>query len=63
MSKQYTMKIVTIIENDPILGVKYGEKEITLSDKDINRMNHINRYLSIKARNNYMLNKNRTTQK
>ena len=28
----HKIKIVTIIENDPITGVKYGEKEIFLDE-------------------------------
>lgn len=62
MAKQKTMKIVTIIEDDPILGVKYGEKEIALSQENVRQL-HIAGYLSIKARNRHLLNKNRTTQK
>ena len=31
MAKQDKIKIVTLIENDPILGVKYGEQEIIIS--------------------------------
>ena len=61
MSKKQTIKIVTLINNDPILGVQYGEKEITIAE--LLRQKHIDRYLRIKARNGLLIAKNRTTQK
>ena len=56
-----TLTIVALIENDPITGVKYGEQKITIGEKQ--RQKHINRYLSIKARNRQLIDKNRTTHK
>ena len=61
MAKQ-TITIVTLIENDPITGVKYGEKDIHIDTEDISQK-HIDRYLRIKERNRKMIGANRTTHK
>lgn len=72
MAKQKIMKIVTMIKNNPVSGVEYGETKIALSQEEnvrqphiarYFRQPHIARYLRIKARNRHLLNKNRTTQK
>ena len=62
MGEQATITIVTLIENDPITGVKYGEKEITV-DETLDLQRHIARYLSAKARRKQLMHRQRTMQK
>ena len=62
MQKKNTITVVDLIENDPITGVKYGEKEITFDEDAINP-EHIKRFLAIKARNKEIIHKNRTMHK
>lgn len=62
MSKQ-KIKIVTLIENDPILGVKYGEQTIVLNEDTQQQTKYVEQYNTAKSRNQQLMNKSRTTQK
>jgi len=61
------MKIVTLIENDPVLGVRYGEKEIFTGNDDAEQYSRTQqayaKHQRIKARNIHFFNKQNTTQK
>ena len=61
MGKTETITIVTLLENDPITGVKYGEQKITVGE--ISRQKHINRYICSKSRRQQMINKNCTRKR
>ena len=60
MAKKDKIKIVTLIENDPILGVKYGEQEIIISKEEYNKYNE---YSKIQKQNTNMIRVTRTKQK
>ena len=59
MSK-HKIKVVTLIENDPITGVKYGEQEIILNEEQYNKYTE---YAKVQKRNANMIKSSRTTQK
>lgn len=58
-----TIEIVTLIENDPITGAKYGTQEIALEEITDKQRKSIQRYNQAKARRQNMLDNSRTTQK
>lgn len=62
--KDQTITIVTLIENNPITGVKYGEQEITLNEEiDITRQKHIDRYKKVRNNHKRFVQQNRANQK
>ena len=63
MSKKKTITVVALLENDPITGVKYGEKEITSDEQTTLRPEDIKKYLAYKTRNKEIIRKNHTMQK
>ena len=58
-----TIEVVTLIENDPITGAKYGTQEIALEEITDKQRKSIQRYNQAKARRQNMLANSRTTQK
>jgi len=60
MAKKYKIKVVALIENDPILGVKYGEQEIVLSEEQYNKYNE---YSKVQKRNANVIRTTSTRQK
>ena len=60
MAKKYKIKVVALIENDPILGVKYGEQEIVLSEEQYNKYNE---YSKLQKRNANVIRTTSTRQK
>ncbi|MFQ6760582.1 MAG: hypothetical protein ACLRFM_04285 [Alphaproteobacteria bacterium] len=55
------MKIVTIIEDNPITGVRYGTVEISQYNNNIKR--RIDRYTRLRNKTLYMVHANRTRHK
>lgn len=57
------IEIITLIENDPITGVKYGTQEIALKELTDKQRKSIQRYYQSKARRQSLLTNSHTTQK
>ena len=57
------IEVITLIENDPITGAKYGTREMALEELTDKQRKSIQRYYQAKARRQNMLNNSRTTQK
>jgi len=58
-----TIEIVTLIENDPITGAKYGTQKMALTEITEKRNKSIKRYNQAKARRQNMLTNSQTIQK
>lgn len=58
-----TIAIVTLIENDPITGAKYGTWEMALTELTNKQSRSIKRYNQAKARRQNMLTNSQTIQK
>lgn len=58
-----TIEIVTLIENDPITGAKYGTQKMALTEITEKRSKSIKRYNQAKARRQNMLTNSQTIQK
>ena len=60
MSYKKKITIVTLIKDDPITGVEYGEKDVSI--KELIRQRYIDIYFRTKRRNNRLI-MNRTIHK